>query len=256
MNRVGVLIDFSYVSEVALSHALLLSGKWLDHLYLIHICQAGHKKEAQEKLGQLKERFIDDDLHCDTQVDEGEFFDIIPTTLGSLDLDLIVVGTHGIRGISDPKYGLNIIRLIDSVETPFLIVQDHSELPENGFDQILLSILSTQDIKSNAQFLKDLVIRLRSNLTVLAILNEEDDMSHAEQAYRSYFSELKNQLVYDDELFKEMAGGFAKSILQYASIEDAKAIAIERKHEDRSLDDDEFKQILLNRQGFAILVLS
>lgn len=256
MKRVGVLIDFSLVSEVALQHACLLSTEWISNLILIHICEIGQKSKALLQLESFKDRFNQNDIAFDTWVDEGEFFETIPATLEKLALDVVVVGTHGIKGISDPKYGLNIIRLIDSVKIPFLIVQDHSQPPEEGFDEILLSVLPSHNLESNEPFLADFVSSLKAHFIVLAILNHESEKTATEQSYKALFSKIAAQLTYDYDLLDDLVGGFGKSILQYASIENAKIIAISRKHEAKNLKEDDFRHILLNRQGFAILVLS
>jgi nucleotide-binding universal stress UspA family protein len=254
MKRVGVLIDFSMVSEVALKHASVLPDEWIDTLYLIHIAEPGQRTAAYQKLQDFAADRISPKQRIKIHVDEGEFFETVPNSMRELNLDLVVVGTHGIRGISDPKYGLNIVRLIDAADIPFLIVQDHSSIPRKGYDQLLLPVLADQNVQTQATFISDFTQANKARLSLLNIQDEED--TKHQQFYAHMLHPIKNSLEYDFEKRSELKGGLAKSILQYASIEDVKIIAMMREKQQRIIPEDDFVQILLNRFGFAALVLS
>lgn len=256
MKRVGVLIDFTNVSDVALQHALLIPQSWYGEIYLVHIAEPGKRSIAIEKLEFVANQFSQHGLTCIPHVDEGAFFMTIPKTLKELALDLILVGTHGIKSMSDPNYGLDIIRLIDSVDIPFLVFQDHSKPPEMGFNEVLLPILKKQSVISHAPFLTDFLVANKSRLTLMDIGEEETNEDAVMNKYKDLFHALRSRFVYDFESEAEIVGGLGKSILQYASIEDAKIIAVIRRHVNQVIDEEEFQQILLNRHGFAIMVLS
>ncbi len=254
MKRVGVLIDFTYVSEIALRHAMLLPVDFIGELHLIHTTESEDINSVKQKLKDLSGPIITDQVNIVYSVTIGEFFSTIPDFLNSLELDLIVVGTHGIKGVSNPKYGLNILRLIKSVDIPFLIVQDHSEISTSGYSRILLPLFHNSDLTYGIDFLSELTAATDAELLVLDNI-EESSTAQREKVLKDKLNKANKSFLYDQEEHELSGDGLVRSIVQYASIEDVKLIVLQREEHERFYTEAVIQALILNRQGFAVLYL-
>ena len=99
----------------------------------------GDMDELKEEVRIFGEVLDADGIPFRVQVSFGDFFETIPRVLDELKSDLVVVGTHGIRGIQRNLYSENILRLINSMKTLTLVVQGHSDIPPEGYTKISCS---------------------------------------------------------------------------------------------------------------------
>jgi hypothetical protein len=108
-------------------HALKLSRSVENNIRLVHVVKAGNKvllKEAEEKLKKEILRIKDQyKIILDSIILEGSLFSAITKYIKDSDVNMVLMGTHGIKGIQ--KYiGSHALRVIVGSEVPFIVVKD------------------------------------------------------------------------------------------------------------------------------------
>lgn len=126
-NTLLVTWDFTEVSENALLHAIKLSRNVENKIRLIHVVKPGDKfllKTAEENLKKEILRIKDQyKISLDSILLEGSLFSAITKYIKDSDINMVLMGTHGIKGIQ--KYlGSHALRVIIGSEVPFIVVKD------------------------------------------------------------------------------------------------------------------------------------
>jgi len=129
-NILLVTWDFTEVSENALIHALKLSRNVNNKIRLVHVIKPGNNlllRESEEKLKKEILRIKDQyRISLDSIILEGSLFSAITSYIKDSDVNMVIMGTHGIRGIQ--KYlGSNALKVIIGSSVPFIVVQDKPE---------------------------------------------------------------------------------------------------------------------------------
>jgi nucleotide-binding universal stress UspA family protein len=143
-KRVLVPIDGSDTSNVALKHAIALAKERQSTLRLFHVVDlmpayssvsAPHVVERQNALQAEGKKVIDDgsapalaagiqcDSKCVTTVDK-HIYDLIDGEAKSWPADLIVIGTHGRRGMSRLFLGSVAEALARISSKPLLLIRE------------------------------------------------------------------------------------------------------------------------------------
>jgi len=258
MKKLAVLIDFTSVCEIAIEHAAIIARYTLSPLILVNISDPSKIEEEKEIKERIKThaRLLDrEGIPYLAKIGYGEFFSTIPNFLKEIGADFIIVGTHGIKGIADVSYGLNILRLINSLNLPALIVQGHSEAPAEGYDQILIPNVLTNSAVTDADRIKRFAQLFKAKITLLQYARTEVEAKTGEDIYTKQFQELGYPLTYDFEIVSTYIHSYYRSILQYAAIEDVNLLVWTTPSEGEHFDQEDKENLILNRLGIPVLYL-
>ncbi|MEN9444124.1 MAG: hypothetical protein RIS47_1014, partial [Bacteroidota bacterium] len=100
-NTIIVPWDFSQVAEYALQHAIKIAKLTDGEIHLLHVV----KKDKEEVSAISKLNAIADEVHGkygirpSIVVREGSIFKVISDTANDLEATLLVMGTHGMKGM-------------------------------------------------------------------------------------------------------------------------------------------------------------
>ena len=120
--------DFTLVAENALAHAVRISRMTSNDVCLLHIINPGIKpKEEREVAHQLK-RVADEaskkyNMIITYQLVKGSIFTDIADFVNSKEANLVVMGTHGMKGMQKIT-GSWALKVIVKSKVPFIVVQD------------------------------------------------------------------------------------------------------------------------------------
>jgi len=108
--------DFSPASEAALPHAMVIAGQYGSKLYIAHVISPEFRDlqpsettatmiqqergSTEQKLEPLLSAVRQKGISCQPLIGEGVIWDVLLDMVQQNDIDLIVVGTHGRRGVS------------------------------------------------------------------------------------------------------------------------------------------------------------
>ncbi len=141
--KILVPIDFTTVTENALRYAISLPPCRVINLF--HV--AGNEKEIVPATGQLqilKNKYssgFSGAINISVQV--GNIFDQIGGEALKLQCDLIVMGTHGVKGMQH-FLGSRAMKVITNSKTPYIVVQHKSYEPVKN---ILVPVDFTRESK-------------------------------------------------------------------------------------------------------------
>lgn len=158
--------DFSQVAENAFQHAVNISKALNRDILLLHIVHDEKDKEAKtsklevniEKLGNeygKKPHFA---------VVTGSIFHAIGETAKELKAEMIVMGTHGMKG-AQKLFGSKALKVVVSSRIPFLVVQDKPA--KDKIDTILLPIDFKRENKEKANWIYYLARNFGSRFIIL-----------------------------------------------------------------------------------------
>lgn len=157
--------DFTPVAQNAFLHALNFSRTLNCSIALLHIVH--DDKDIPEKEKALVEASdqLDKEFgkrpHC--IVKEGSIFRTIGEVASQYNAEMIIMGTHGIRG-AQKLFGSRAVKVVVSSRIPFLIVQ--REPVQDKLETILLPIDFKKENKEKANWIFHLSTRFESKVTI------------------------------------------------------------------------------------------
>jgi len=158
--------DFSSVGQAALNYAVHL-GKYVEaEIRIVHIA-ASEKSvpEAQQKLTEIVAQLpVSPNLEFTSEVRVGNIFTDINKIAMDTEAQLIIMGTHGIRGFQK-FFGSHAIKVINSTNVPFLIVQE--DTPVNAIKHIAVPIDISSESLQITNIAADLGKMLNAKLSVI-----------------------------------------------------------------------------------------
>ena len=158
--------DFSQVAENAFQHAVNISKALNRDILLLHVVHDEKDKVTKtsklevdiEKLGNeygKKPHF---------EVVTGSIFHAIGETAKELKAEMIVMGTHGMKG-AQKLFGSKALKVVVSSRIPFLVVQDKPA--KDKIDTILLPIDFKRENKEKANWIYYLARNFGSRFIIL-----------------------------------------------------------------------------------------
>ena len=144
--------DFSQVAENAFQHAVNISKALNREILLLHIVadskdadgKKGEMVASSEKLGKEYGKTP----HC--KVVAGSIFHAIGETAKELKAEMIIMGTHGMKG-AQKLFGSRALKVVVSSRIPFLVVQDKPT--KEKIETILLPIDFKSENKEKANWI-------------------------------------------------------------------------------------------------------
>jgi len=133
-KNIAVAVDFSSADEIALNHAFELGG--IEAKYtLIHVVETigammygknieDHETNIDEYLlEKYNEMLSQKGYQVTTELGFGKPNKAIPKIINNGNFDLLVMGTHGHRGIKDLLFGTTVDKLRHEISIPLFIVK-------------------------------------------------------------------------------------------------------------------------------------
>ena len=218
--------DFSQVAENAFQHAVNISKSLNRDILLLHIVpdmkEAGTKKSdleaASEKLGKeygVKPHY---------EVVDGNIFHAIGNTARELKAEMIIMGTHGMKG-AQKLFGSKALKVVVSSRIPFVIVQDKPM--KEKIETILLPIDFKTENKEKANWIYYLARNFGSKFVILKSKSKDKGFRKKTLSNIRYIeSFLKGHDVAYEIVTTEGKQSFKKEIVTYAKSHEADLVLV------------------------------
>ncbi len=133
-KKIGITVDFSKNDRNTFRHALIQGGKSADY-YLIHIVETAAARFHGEKVLDHETQSDTDNLEkyqqnlknmgyqAHIEIGYGTAAKAISELVKAKNLDLLVMGAHGHKGISDLIFGTTVDTVRHNVNIPIMIVK-------------------------------------------------------------------------------------------------------------------------------------
>jgi nucleotide-binding universal stress UspA family protein len=218
--------DFSQVAENAFQHALNISKSLNRDILLLHIVQdmksaASKKAELDAEAEKLGKEFGN---RPHTEVVEGNIFHAIGNTARELKAEMIIMGTHGLKG-AQKLFGSRALKVVVSSRIPFVIVQD-KPLKER-IDTILLPIDFKTENKEKANWIYYLARNFGAKFVILKSKAKDKGFRKKTLSNIRYIeSFLKGHDVAYEIVTTKGEQSFKKEIVSYAKSHSADLILV------------------------------
>jgi nucleotide-binding universal stress UspA family protein len=123
--------DFTPVAENALAHAVKISRMVKNEICLLHIVDKGIKLNEEGEKKVLLSHVAEENskkynMPIGTEISKGSIFTAIADFVNEKDASLVVMGTHGMKGMQKLT-GSWALKVIVKSKVPFIVVQDPPE---------------------------------------------------------------------------------------------------------------------------------
>jgi len=227
--------DFSEICQNAINHGVELA-EYLDYkLVILHVINRDSKsqlKKDKQEVSDLTEKL--DDLANDirersrivveTLTREGSIFDEIHGTAENIGAKLMVMGTHGKKGMQY-LVGSHALKVVTKSPVPTVVVQKRAF--DHGYKNIVFPINSFTEARQQVQWaihmsktFGSFINIFREPHTDAALANKINIVStQIEEAFKEHGIEYKITNA-------EKSGKFAEQMLEFATAEKADMIMI------------------------------
>ena len=187
-------VDFTEVSEFAIDHAVQMALSIQAKVLLLHIVKdASAMKKAKQMLqvhlDEQKDKYPSVDIQGIIRI--GDIYNDISNAAIENDAQLIVMGTHGLKGFQFIT-GSRALKVVGDSEIPFLIVQ--KDAPKfNGYKNILVPMSLEKDSKQKLSYVRTIAEYFQSKVFI-TVPRENDEF---------LINKLKRDLAYSEKFFKD-----------------------------------------------------
>jgi len=259
--KVLVPTDFTEVAETAISHAAMVAKSFDGEVVLLHVISSSKAEAmAEEKLKEISSKAAQEfGLTVNYEIRKGSIFDRIPEVAKELNVMLIVMGTHGVKGIQRLT-GSYALKVIGNSKVPFITVQNKKS--SGKVKDLVLPIKFSQETKSKLSITSSIAKHFGAVVHIYTS-NESDEFIRTKVSReltfaKHYFDE--RGVKYEVEVASEK-GNFIPQMLDYASETNADMIAIVNSSGEGGFLPDLFKgsgevEVISNKYQIPVIVMN
>lgn len=259
MSKPVILVptDFTPVGESAVNYAKQLAAILHAKVTVMHVV-AKEKEVAKATAAvsaiasSLNSSVVESDYH----VAVGNIFDDIGSVAKSLDARLIVMGTHGVKGMQHIM-GSKALKVITNSDVPFIVVQKKPLKPE-GFKHIVIPLNFQQEVKQSIKYAWEIGKYFNAKIHIV-YLKEKDPFIAAKIERNIPYAE---DLLQENGVSYEITGidksNFAKDLCNFSNSVQADLITIINNQENIfTYFGGSFEQAVIgNEQEIPVLVIN
>lgn len=228
-SKILVPTDFTKVADSAMNHAMTLAQHVGAEVYLLHVVpKQTEAEDARKKLELEVERAKQWSTVVPVHklVRIGSIFEDIGDAAAEIDASLIIMGTHGMRGMQFLT-GSRALRVITSSQIPFIVVQERA-IKEGGYDSIVVPLDLQKETRQKLTIVADMAKTFNSKVHLL-VPKEEDEFLHKQLVNHIKFANQyldERGIQHDATISEEDSNDFVKAVVKHAVKVDADLIAI------------------------------
>ena len=228
-KKILVPTDFTKVADGAIGHALNLAEHTGAEVYLLHVVpKQTEVDDARRRLDLEVERARqwNAKVAVNKLVRVGSIFEDIGDAAAEINAGLIIMGTHGMRGMQFLT-GSRALRVITSSQVPFIVVQERT-IKEGGYDSIVVPLDLHKETRQKLTIVADMARTFNSKVHLI-VPKEEDEFLHKQLENHIKFAKQyleERGILHDATIADEDSGDFVKAVIKYAVQIDADLITI------------------------------
>ncbi|MGD1848886.1 MAG: universal stress protein [Salibacteraceae bacterium] len=228
MSQPVILVptDFTKVADTALSHAVRIARQSNSEIKLIHVVDNADEVKATKKIIEdVAERAAEwYKLKVSGAIRIGNIFEDIGDAAAELDAKLVIMGTHGLKGIQHLVGGY-ALKVITHSQIPFIVVQEAAK--EGNYKRIVVPLDLSKDTKQKLGITARLAELFHSEIKVISPKTSDEFLNNQifrNIAFTKKFLSERN-IPHTTEII-DLDGSFANTVIGYAKKVDADLISI------------------------------
>jgi len=201
-------------------------------------------------------------LQCNYIIRKGSIFTEIADEACDLCYKLMVIGSHGIKGLREKFFGADILKLVKTLPIPVYVIQEDYSMPNDGINTILFPASTHDAFDKKIRATIEVASKFNSVVHLYTVQKPGTEWpdslkSNLELAKQSF---EQNNIVYErvNEEQSTFSVGYSKQILQYANNVNVDLIAIVsvESKEYYNIADADKQAILTNDHRIPVLCTS
>ncbi|MBP8822032.1 MAG: universal stress protein [Flavobacteriales bacterium] len=228
-KKILVPTDFTKVADCAMNHAATMAERMGAEVNILHIVSRQSELEEARlkvKLEAERARRWSGRVAVKPQVRVGSVYEEIGNTASEIGAELIIMGTHGMRGMQFIT-GSRALRVITNGQVPFIVVQERN-IRANGYRNIVVPMDLQRETRQKVALVAEIAQYFDSKVHVITP-RESDEFLHrplennirfAEQYFGERNVELEATIAAVD------SNNFVDAVIRYAMQVDADLITI------------------------------
>jgi len=225
-KEILVPTDFTKVADCAMNHAMALAGLMNAEVHILHIVsKQSELEEARMKVDMEVERAKrwSDRVKVRAVVRVGSVYEEIGNTASEIGAELIIMGTHGMRGMQFIT-GSRALRVITNGQVPFIVVQERN-IRENGYSNIVVPMDLQKETRQKVALVAEMAHYFNSKVHVITP-HETDEFLR---------KQLENNIRFAKQYFGERNVELEATIAEVASNNFVDAVVRHARHVDADL---------------------
>ena len=259
-NKILVPVDFTEAAETAIELASAIAEKSGLGVTLLHIDKEKKTNEAESGLREQAEKLAKEKcLGCEFRIRNGNIFTEIPKAAAEEDYQLMIIGTHGFKGLREKFFGTDILRLVKDIPVPVIVIQKDKHIPEGGIKTIVFPAGTHKAFANNVKATMYIAKLFDAEVHLYTIEKPGQEWSEALTAnIEMARQEFENQQIRYKRITEKQTTfsmGYAKEILKYAKSVNADLISVMSipTPEHYYFADSDKELLLVNEPGIPIL---
>ncbi len=231
-KKANILVptDFTAIGNSAVNYASQLAKILNADIHLLHVVSKDKDiANAKAILNKEAEALTKQGITTHTIVETGNIFDDIGKVAERENAKLIIMGTHGVKGMQHIM-GSKALKVITNSDVPFVVVQK-KPMNEHGFKQIVLPIDFNQEVKQSMVYACEMAKYFNSKIHIVYPL-EKDEFILAKITRNIPYTE---DYLIEQGISYEISGiekkDFAKDLVKFAHQNNADLITLINNHE-------------------------
>lgn len=137
MKNIAVLVDYTEGSKIALQQTRVLAELAGTHVHALNVTSNEIGDDEHARLAAFVTEQLGAAIPMTTHLADGRLISALTEALEVMNPDLIVLCTHGVKGVMQHLFGARILALVQSLDKSFLVVHENTTVREEGFAKIM-----------------------------------------------------------------------------------------------------------------------
>jgi nucleotide-binding universal stress UspA family protein len=265
MSQKSILVPYdltdSAMKAAGIAASVAKSGNM--SITLLHVIDSDADKATDDKLTVLAARLESEySVNANFIIRKGRLLQEISAEAEGLNYHLMIIGSHGYKGLKEKLLGTDILKLLKNISVPAITIQQGYNFPEKGFQTILLPA------SSHGFFDK----KIEAVILLAQLYDAEVHVYTVEKPGFEWSSEIKANIAKTTQAFESnnirykrvnekqntYSPGYSRQILQYAQKVSADLIAVisVATKEYYYIADSDKERLLTNEMMIPVLSVS
>ena len=211
-----------------MDHAVVVAKAIDADIHVLHVIE--NKKfisETRLKLETLASRMNKEfDIQVKTIVRIGSIFEDIDEVATEIEASLIIMGTHGLRGMQFLT-GSRALRIVTHSTIPFIIVQERA-IGAHGYDDIVVPLDLHKETKQKLALVADMAMYFDSRVHLISPGETDEFLKNQLERNINFAKKFlsEREIEFNVTISEQKSGMFVKAVLAHAAKIDADLITI------------------------------
>ncbi len=227
--KILVPTDFTKVSDVAIAHARTVAIHTAAEIYLLHVVPKREEADDARRKLELEVARVQapgSSLKIHKLVRVGSIFEDVADAAAEIGASLIIMGTHGMRGMQFIT-GSRALRLVGDSEVPFIVVQEKGIKP-SGYDNIVVPLDLQKETRQKLALVAEMAETFNSKVHVVVPRETDEFLSHQLSNHIKFAQQYlgERNIRHDATILEADSNDFVDAVLEHAGQVDADLITI------------------------------